>query len=192
MATVRSSRKSLKICCGVTAILLVILVIVITTLSLTIFKPKQPQITAHPIGLGNISFGGFPNVTMNVTVRMFVTIDNRNYGSFKYRNTTAYVNYRGETIGEVAIEQDLVPARGKVNITTSADLQADKLIWNPNFLSDVEAGSLNLTSTANLHGKVTVLRIFNLHARALSTCYISVWINPQKVDTKCKSKIRLV
>lgn len=184
--------RKLKICCGVTAIFLFIFVILITTLSLTIFKPKQPEITAHPVALENITTGGgFPNVTLNVTLRMIVTIDNRNYGSFKYRNTTAHVNYRGGIVADVPIEAALVPARGKINISTSADLMADKLLSSPYFLGDIESGSLNLTSVANLHGEVTMLKFLSLHARAMSTCDFTLWTKTQKVDSNCKSKIKL-
>ncbi|KAJ0052280.1 hypothetical protein Pint_02057 [Pistacia integerrima] len=186
MANARTSRKGLKICGIVTAIFIAILVIVITTLSLTIFKPKDPDITANPVGLRNISFS-----SLNVTIDMMVTIDNRNYGSFKFQNSTAYINYRGDIVAEVPLEEELVPARGKINITTSAVIEAEKLIINPNFWNDVEAGSLNMTSTATLHGQVNVFKIFKLHARTVSICSITIWIDTQSLESKCRSKVKL-
>lgn len=191
MANAKTSRKGLKICGIVTAIFIAILVIVITTLSLTIFKPKDPDITASPAGLRNISFSSFLNVTLNVTIDMLVTIDNRNYGSFKFLNSTAYINYRGDIVAEVPLEEELVPARGKINMTTSADIEAEKLISNPNFWNDVEAGSLNMTSIATLHGRVKVFKIFKLHARAVSSCNITIWIDTLSLESKCRSKIKL-
>lgn len=191
MASAKTPRKGLKLCCIVTAIFVAILVTVITTLSLTIFKPKDPDITVSPAGLSNISFSPFPNVAVNFTIDMVVTIDNRNYGSFRFQNSAAYINYRGEVVAEVPLEEELVPARGKVNMTTSADIDAGKLLSNPNFWNDFEAGSLNLTSIAKLHGLVEVFKIFKLHARDVSTCSITIWIGNLSLESECMSKIKL-
>ncbi|XP_030462351.1 uncharacterized protein LOC115682306 [Syzygium oleosum] len=186
------ARRGLKICCFTSAVFLAILTIIIVTLSLTIFKPKQPQITAHPIGLKNIRFNvTTTNVTLDVTLSMLVTIDNPNYGGFEYKSTTGYVNYHGSTVAEVPIEHNKIPARAKVNITTSTDLIADKLVLNPSLWEDVASGCLNFTSTATLHGKVSMAKIFNFHATAYSTCYILFHIQSQTVDSKCKSRIKL-
>ena len=57
-----------------------------------------------------------------------LAIKNPNYGSFKYKNPTSYVTYHGEVVGEAPIEQRYVPARHKLNITTSVELKAGKFI----------------------------------------------------------------
>ncbi|XWS64100.1 hypothetical protein CRYUN_Cryun06bG0157900 [Craigia yunnanensis] len=193
MGTSIASRRGLKICCGLTAIFLVIIAIVLTTLALTVFKPKNPEIIVYPQGLENIAFGlgGFSNTTVNATVGMVVAINNPNYGSFKFKNTTAFVNYRGGIVAEVQIEQSLVPAHGKPNISTSADFMVDRLISNPLFWGDVLAGSVNLTTEATVHGKVTVLNILKLHASVLSRCDISILIHSQSVESTCTTKLKL-
>ncbi|KAK9285674.1 hypothetical protein L1049_024873 [Liquidambar formosana] len=191
MASCNPSRRGLKICCGVTAIFLIIVVIISVTLSLTIFKPKQPQVTAHPTSLENIQFTVVPVPSLNITLGMMVSIENQNYGSFKYKNTTAYVNYHGALVAEVPMEHDKVPARGKVNITTSVEIMGDKLISSPYFWDDVAAGCLNLTSMATLHGKVSVLKILKIRATAFSTCEISVFVQSQNIKSNCQSKIKL-
>ncbi|XP_071723205.1 late embryogenesis abundant protein At1g64065-like [Rutidosis leptorrhynchoides] len=187
---IRNSRR-LKICCATTIGVLLLIIIVITTLSFTILKPKQPEIIAHPLGLENIQFGGFPNVAINVTLGLAVTIVNRNYGSFKFQNSTAYVSYHGVAVAEILIEGDLIPARGKINITSYADFMVDKLITSPYLLRDITAGSLNFTSTATMHGKVKVLKFLRLEANAHSFCDISLLILSQNVITICHSKIKL-
>ncbi|KAB2610614.1 hypothetical protein D8674_018646 [Pyrus ussuriensis x Pyrus communis] len=168
METDKTSRRGLKICCGATAIFLVIVIIILTTLSLTIL-----------------------NATLNVTLNMLITIENRNrIGSFKYKNATAYVHYRDSIVAEVPIQADFVPARGKVNMTTSVDLMGETILSNPNFMSDVASGSLNMTSIASLHGRVSILNFLKLHAMALSTCNISCFILTKTIDSKCKSKMK--
>lgn len=191
MADVKKSRRGLKICCGVTAIVLLIVVVALVILSLTIFKPKQPEITAKPIGLEDIQFSMIPVVSLNVTVSMMVTIENRNYGSFKYRNSTAYVTYHGATVAEIPIEPDTVPSRGHINTTSNVEIMGDKLVSSPYFWEDVTAGTLNLTSAATLHGKVSVFKFLKLHATAFSTCDISVFIQSRDFKVTCKSKVKL-
>ncbi|OWM79832.1 uncharacterized protein LOC116204390 [Punica granatum] len=185
--------KGLKLCCYITTLILFIFTITVVTLSLTIFKPKQPNITARPIGLENIQFNGtYPNnVTLDVTLSVLITIDNRNYGGFEYKNSTGYINYRGILVAEVPIEHKVIPARSKVNITTTTDVMADKLILDPDFWADLEAGLLNLTSTATLHGKLSVMKILRLHATAYSTCDISIFIQSRDIKSKCNSRIKL-
>ncbi|KAF8016686.1 hypothetical protein BT93_H2033 [Corymbia citriodora subsp. variegata] len=186
------ARRGLKLCCFTSAVFWAILTVIIVTLSLTIFKPKQPQITAHPIGLENIQFNvSHTNVTLDITLSILVTIDNPNYGGFEYESTTGYVNYHGSTVAEVPIKHNKIPARAKVNITASTDLVADELMSNPSFWEDVALGCLNFTSTAILHGKVCMAKIFKFHATVYSTCYILFHIQSQAVDSKCHSRIKL-
>ncbi|KAM7271797.1 hypothetical protein ACFE04_031011 [Oxalis oulophora] len=185
-----ATRKS-KVCCAATIGFLSIIVIVITTLSLTILKPKQPEVLARPLGLENIQFDGYPNVTMNVTLDVIVTIDNKNYGSFKFKNSTVYLNYHEIIVAEIPVEEDLVPARRKININTNADFMVDKLMTSPYLLQDIVAGSLNFTSKAILHGEVGMFNLLKLEANVYSTCDISLFILSQNVVITCQSKIKL-
>ncbi|KAF4368516.1 hypothetical protein F8388_018640 [Cannabis sativa] len=155
-----------------------------------VFKPKEPQIMANPTGLEKIDYSFTPNMTINLD--MIVTIDNKeNYGSFKFKNSTAYVNYRGDVVAEIPIGQNIVPAHGKLNITSSTDFMIGKVISNPNFLLDFIDGRLNLTSIAILHGKVNLFNIVKRHATASSYCDISFKIDDKNIQTICKSKINL-
>ncbi|KAL2331826.1 hypothetical protein Fmac_019407 [Flemingia macrophylla] len=145
--------RGVKICLVVSLLFLIIVTILIVALAFTIFKPKNPDITVHPLGLENLDISLLPNLTLNVSVGMLITIENPNYGSFEYTNSTGYVNFHDTVIAEVPIEADLVPARSQINVSTSADFMVAKLINDPNFWSDVMDGTLIFTSTATLPGK---------------------------------------
>ncbi|GMN28410.1 hypothetical protein TIFTF001_051660 [Ficus carica] len=89
---------------------------------------------------------------------MTLTIDDhRNVESFKFKNATAYVNYREDVMAEVPIRQNLVPTHGKLDVTTSADLLVSKIIRNLRFYNDIGKGSLKLTATTTLHGKASAV-----------------------------------
>ncbi|KAF9688298.1 hypothetical protein SADUNF_Sadunf02G0183000 [Salix dunnii] len=185
--------RGFKICCSVTTIFTIVLVVIFTTLAFTVFKPNNPNVIATLlVSRTSIQFGGSPNVTtLNVTLGMVITIDNPNYGSFKFTNSAAYVKFHGVIVGEVPIQADLIPAHSKVNITTSVDLMADELIKNPYFLQDLTAGRFNFVSTSSLHGKVEVIKILKLHATALSTCDISLFVTSPRIKSSCNSQIKL-
>ena len=53
---------------------------------------------------------------LNVTMGITVTINNPNYGSFKYGNSTMSVTYHRDLVAEAPIEVDKIPARGKHDI----------------------------------------------------------------------------
>ncbi|KAM7271242.1 hypothetical protein ACFE04_030456 [Oxalis oulophora] len=188
---IEKSRKSVKICCAATTVIILVHILVIVLLSLTIFKPKRPEITANPTGLENIQFGGFSNMSANVTLGMFITIQNKNYGSFKFQNNTAYIDYHGTIVAEVPIEGHLVPARSKINITASANFMTKKLITSPYLFQDIETGSLNFTSTAIFHGKLKMFKVLKIGANAYSTCDISLFIISKNAVSVCHSKIKL-
>ncbi|XP_052206733.1 uncharacterized protein LOC127811057 [Diospyros lotus] len=187
----KASHKGLKICLATTIIFLLLIIAVSVTLFFTVFKPKQPQVTAHPASIDTIQLQIYPTFSLNATLGLVITINNRNYGSFKYKNTTASISYHGASIAEIPIEHDMVPARGQLNITTYANVTGEKMVSSPYFWDDVRGGRLEFSSVATLHGKVSVMKIFKLGAEVVSTCEISMVIQTLALESKCTSKIKL-
>ncbi|KAK9077833.1 hypothetical protein SSX86_006171 [Deinandra increscens subsp. villosa] len=189
VTTKRRSLKPLKICCGVTASATVIFIAVSILLYFTVFKPKDPHITARPTNLENLQIQLYPNVLINASLGLTLTINNRNYGSFKFKDSIAYVYYRGMLISEVPVEHSEVPARGSFTLTTYANITGGKMASDPNFYNDIGTGRLNFTSTSVMHGKVSVLKFIKVGAKVDSVCDIDVNILSLKVDPKCHSKV---
>ncbi|KAK1419268.1 hypothetical protein QVD17_28432 [Tagetes erecta] len=183
------SRKCLKICCGLTVAVIVIFIVVSLVLYFTVFKPKDPQIIAHPTNLENLQVQLFPNVSINATLVLTLTIDNRNYGGFKFKDSLAYVYYREMLIAEIPIGHSEVPARGNLTLTVYANITGGKMATDPNFYNDIGTGHLNFTSTSIMHGKVSVLKIIKVGAKVDSVCGIAVNILTLEVDPKCHSKV---
>lgn len=186
MITRKPSRRILKILCHITIVFLIIVATVVTTLSLTIFKRKEPRVHLENFHLTYLS-----NET--ITVKVVVKVKNPNYESFKYKNTTASITYRGIIVALVPIEPRFVPARGKLNFTiTSVDLLVYKMVENPKFFEDIVSyGGFNFTSSATLHGKVGILKFLKFHAKVFCTCDISYLILSQNVTSRCMTKVKL-
>ncbi|XP_020209446.1 uncharacterized protein LOC109794411, partial [Cajanus cajan] len=80
-----------------------------------IFKPKDPNITVHPVGLQHFEFSLLPTLTMNMSIDTLITIENPNYGCFDYTKSIGYVNFHDIIVGEVPIRANLVPGRSHIN-----------------------------------------------------------------------------
>ncbi|KAL5573301.1 hypothetical protein UlMin_022898 [Ulmus minor] len=187
MIKIKKLPRGLKICCGLTALLLVIVTIIIVTLCLTIFKPKQPYVTLNQMNLSLTSINGTPDFQIDLVV----SIQNPNYGSFKYKNTTASVSYHKRIVAEVPIESRRVPARDELNFTTTADILDYKIVENPKYMEDLSAGQFNFSSKATLHGKVRVLKMFKFRATVFSTCQIFFFLNSWDFQSSCITEIDL-
>lgn len=184
--TSKPSPRSLKICCGVTLVFVIIIVVVITTLWFTIFKPKQPEVE-----LKNFHLLYFPNGTLTVKVDLVVKVNNPNYSTFKYKNTTVKVWYREVIAAEVPVGPRLLPARGEVDFNVSAHILAYKMLSSPEFLDDLSLGRFNFTASAALEGKVRALKLLKLHARAFCTCHVFYFIMSSHVEATCIVTIKL-
>ncbi|KAJ8763847.1 hypothetical protein K2173_003629 [Erythroxylum novogranatense] len=180
--------KTLRICCGVTTTLFIAIAITITTLAFTVFKPRNPIIEAYPVGLKKVSW----DLTANETIiPMIITVQNKNYGSFQFQNTAATIEYHGLSVGRVPIPQNLVPARSKIKISTSADLITPMVVNSSYFYDDLAGGNLTLVSVARIPGMVHMFKILNLHATTYSTCQMEVFILTQTAKSTCTSRLKL-
>lgn len=182
-------RKALKICCFASAIIIVTLLAAILIIYLTILKPKQPKITTQEVSLKSLN-GLLNPLHLNVTLGIVITVDNPNYGSFKYDNTTAYISYHGTPAAEAPIEEDTIPARGRHNISTDVLVNVGNLVTNYYFQADYASGCLNFTSSTTFHGKAKLLNFLKIKATTYSTCDISVYVQTQNASSVCRSKVK--
>ncbi|KAK7257528.1 hypothetical protein RIF29_31565 [Crotalaria pallida] len=187
MATRR--RRRIKICFSVSALFLIIFATVIVTLSFTIFRPKDPEVSLHLVDLEKFQFFT-PNSTSE-SLGLVITVVNKNYGSFKSRNSIGYLNYRHIVVAKVPIETKVIPARSKMNVSTSAGIMTNKFMSDPMFWSDIEAGALNLTASVTLPGKVSMIKILKLKAMVNISCNIYFNLSAVKADSICISKIKM-
>lgn len=188
-AETMATKRSLKICLALSSIFFIIVAIVIVTLILTIFKPRNPGIFLYPVDLEDLQLFS-PNST-STPLDLVITIVNPNYGSFKYIDSKGYLKYRDNIIAEAPLVTRSVPARSTTNVSTTAGIITRKLMDDPKFFSDIEGGVFNLTAKATLPGKVTMIKILRLKAKVYISCDISLNITALDTASNCVSKIKL-
>ncbi|XP_027910026.1 uncharacterized protein LOC114169186 [Vigna unguiculata] len=180
-------QRGLRICLCVSS--LVILVAAILILIFTIFKPKDPSVFVNPVDLENFQVLS-PN-SSGAPLNLVITIQNPNYASFKNRNGSGYLKYGDTIIAEIPLESRLFPARSTTNVSTTANIQTEKLLKDPNFMVAVEGGAFNMTSEAKLSGKVRMAKIIRLKAKVYLSCTISLNISAFQTASTCISKLKL-
>lgn len=182
--------KPWRICIAVTLILIILIIVTLVVVYFTLLKPKQPKITTNQATLKHINFAVLP-LHLDVTIGLFLTIENPNRASFAYENTTAFIAYRGTPAAQAPIGSDVIPARGDRNITADVTMNVDSLVSNDNFLADLDAGCFNFTSETMLRGEAKVLNLFKVKGTTHSTCQVSVYIFFQNATSVCTSKFKV-
>lgn len=188
----RSHRKR-NICIGI-LVSIVAIVLLIVILALTVFKAKDPKTTINSITVQNVSIAldtvGM-RVNLNVTLDVNVGIKNPNKVSMKLKKGNADIMYRGDTVGVVPIPVAKISADKTTALNMTVTLLANRLLSNPQLYSDATAGSMPMSTKAEVSGKVNIVGI-KISVSATSTCYFTVFIGNRTVsDQDCKTKAKI-
>ncbi|MCI11962.1 harpin-induced 1, partial [Trifolium medium] len=92
-------------------------------------------------------------VDLNITLDVDVSVKNPNKVGFKYSNTTAHLNYRGQLIGEVPIIAGEISSGETKGFNLTLTVMADRLLSNSQLYSDITSGSLPLNTFLIISGK---------------------------------------
>ncbi|KAK8681294.1 hypothetical protein V6N13_053698 [Hibiscus sabdariffa] len=136
---------------------LVFIIILIIILAFTVFKAKRPVTTIDDVSLRDLNFSvnlARLQVLLNATVDVDLSITNPNKVGFKFKDSNAELNYRGQQVGEVPIPAGKISAEETVPMNVTLTLMADRLISDAKFFSDVMSGELPLSTRTEIPGKV--------------------------------------
>lgn len=162
-------------------------------LGLTVFKAKRPTTTVDSITLSDVDFSvdvlGL-RVSLNLTLDTDVTLRNSNRVSFKYSNSTCYLRFKGNDVGEVPVPAGRIGARDTRRLNLTLSLMADRLLSSSEFYSDVVSGTLPLQTYIRMSGKVRIL--FSFHVVAYSTCDLVIDLTSRSIaNQSCHYRSKL-
>ncbi|KAE8695543.1 Detected protein of confused Function [Hibiscus syriacus] len=190
---VRNRRKWRNVCFAVIGVL-VFIVVLIVILAFTVFKAKRPVTTIDDVSLRDlkvsVDLARF-QVLLNATLDVDISIKNPNKVGFKFKDSNAQLNYRGQQVGEVPIPAGKISADKTVPMNLTLTVMADRLISDSKFFSDVTSGELPLSTKTEIPGKVSVLNMFRISVVSSSSCDFTVFISNSSVgDQNCKYKTK--
>ncbi|PIN02549.1 hypothetical protein CDL12_24936 [Handroanthus impetiginosus] len=180
------------ICLWVTAVILG-LASLFLILVFTVFKPKHPVTAVNSITISHLDFSiDITNlrVHLNLSLDAVVAVENPNRVGFKYNNSTAFLRYRGNDVGEIPIPVGEIGAHATRILNLTLTLMADRLLSDSDFFSDVKTGTLRSQIFIRLPGKVRVLFVF--YVVAYATCDMEINLITRRVDNQiCHYKTKL-
>ncbi|KAA8520888.1 hypothetical protein F0562_011561 [Nyssa sinensis] len=141
--------------------LIVLQSIAILAFALIVLRVKSPEVKLSSVAIKNLSYGTAPSPSVNVTMTAELTINNKNFGGFKYEKSNTTVSYGNAKIGDMKINTGRVRARGTGSVNVTVQVRSNELSDNQNFSSDISSGLLKLSSYGRLSGRVHVLKMMN-------------------------------
>jgi hypothetical protein len=188
------SSKGTKVCLTVTSVLIAI-VLLIVILALTVFKAKHPVTTVDSLKLQDFNLNldiAKLRVDLNITLDVDVSVKNPNKVGFKYSNTTAHLNYRGQLIGEVPIIAGEISSGETKGFNLTLTIMADRLLSNSQLYSDITSGTLPLNTFLIISGKVSILGFIKVHVVSTTSCDFAVNTSNKTVgNQECQYKTKL-
>lgn len=188
------SGKGRKVCLIVTGVVIA-LVLVIVILALTVFKAKHPTTVVDSTKLEDFHMSldiARLRVDLNVTLRTDVSVKNPNKVGFKYSDSTAHLNYRGQLIGEVPIPAGEISSGETKGFNLTLTIMADRLLSNSQLFSDVTSGTLPLNTFVRISGKVNILGFIKVHVVSSTSCDVAINISNRTVgNQECQYRTKL-
>lgn len=188
------SGKGRKVCLIVTGVVIAI-VLLIVILALTVFKAKHPVTTVNSVKLEDFHLGldiAKLKVDLNVTLGVDISVKNPNKVGFKFSDSVANLNYRGQQIGEVPVPAGEISSDATKEFNLSLTIMADRLLSDSQLYSDVTSGTLPLNTFVKISGKVRILGFIKVHVVSSTSCDFAVDISTRAVENQeCKYKTKL-
>nr|DAD43220.1 TPA_asm: hypothetical protein HUJ06_001450 [Nelumbo nucifera] len=184
-------RKRNVKCFAYIAAFVVFQTIIILVFALTVLKIKTPSVKLSSVTVDNLSLN--PNTTastvspsFSMTVVAQVAVKNKNFGHFKFDNSTAIISYRGVAVGEALIPRARAKARKTrrmdVTMEVTSQRMSDDALGLENLRTDIDSGFLSFTSYAKLSGKVHLIKIMKKRKTAEMKCSFMVNLRDKTIQ----------
>lgn len=181
-------KKSMKRLAYVTT-LVIILTAVILAFALTIMHVKNPKFRLHSIEVESLSFtpsATSPSFSMRLDAEL--AIKNTNFGHYEYESSTVTLAYRGANVGEAVFFEGRAGARSTKEIEVNLAVSSSNVSSDSNLASDLNSGTLTLTSHGKLSGEVHLLELFKKRKAPEMNCTIKIdLVNEEILDWNCSS-----
>lgn len=190
----RLRRNRTKTICLCLIAVVVVIAVIVVVLSQTVFKPKRPVTTIEAVSLADmdlsVNVAKFA-VDLNVTLDVDLSLRNPNKVSFKYGDSTAFLNYRGETVGEALIPAGDISSDETKPMNLTLTIMGDRLLSRSEIYSDVLAGTVPFNTRTRISGRVGILGVVKLHVVSTTSCDFIVFVSNRSVgDQTCLYKTK--
>ncbi|XP_022145906.1 late embryogenesis abundant protein At1g64065 [Momordica charantia] len=180
-ATLRSRRRASERCINACCIYLfagaAAACVAVLILGLTVVRVKTPTAKLSSVAVKNLSYGFSPNPFVDATLIAEVTIENPNFGEFKYEeNTDASFIYYGVAAGIGEVKRVSVNAKGVKRTSFSVEVKTNASVADVDYMSYDLASlkRMNMSCIAEFEGRVRLLKLFKEMKVSLLKCTMTL------------------
>lgn len=171
------------------------IVLLLSILGATVFKARRPVTSVNSVTLRDmdVSFDALRmKVHLNVSLDASISVKNPNKVGLKYTDSSAFLDYKGEVVGQAPIPAGQISAGQTLPMNLTLTVMADRFLSNSQaVISDLLAGTLPLATRTRISGKVTVLFV-KVHVVSFATCYLNISVSSQSIsNSDCTYNTRL-
>lgn len=162
---------------GIIIAFVLLKVVIVGALFLTVFRFKDPDIELNSISIKQVilSTTGLPSV--NMTLNAEIAVKNKNWGEFKFNNSTVILSYGGMEMNRVEIPKGKVKRRH----TRLVPVVLDGNIGGGNLKDDLSKGFLDVIVYTEVAGKVNMMMLKKKRDGEMN-CTVTVSIAAQEIQ----------
>lgn len=163
--------------CILCTIILVIIIIILIVLYFALYKPKDPRIQVPIMQLAYLYPSGYPTAltSLNVTLRLQVSMFNPNRGTFHINeNSTACLYYQGIQVGLASFPPGSIPPQAFSTIMVPLTVEDPGPLQGSYASITASSGLLQVSTSVTIIGRVTTLNIFHHDTDAICKCNVYI------------------
>ncbi|KAL5551862.1 hypothetical protein UlMin_002038 [Ulmus minor] len=171
-------------CYGYILAFVVFQIAVILIFSLTVMRVKTPSLRLTSVTLRNLNYN---TTSFDMTLVAQIAVKNKNFGHFRFDNSTVNVTYGGVIVGDGDIVKARAKARKTRRMNVTIELSSNGVSDDTKLRNDLSSGNLTLSSLASVRGKVTIMKVMKKRKTANMNCTMIVNLPSQTVhDLACE------
>uniref|UniRef100_A0A5B6ZV42 Late embryogenesis abundant protein LEA-2 subgroup domain-containing protein n=1 Tax=Davidia involucrata TaxID=16924 RepID=A0A5B6ZV42_DAVIN len=161
--------------------------IIILVFALIVMRIKTPDVKIRSVTVQNLNVG---TASYNMTLIAEVTVRNKNFGDYKYDNSTMSINYG--TAADVIIGDGLIPkgnakAKKTRRVNVTMEVSSNGVSDPSQVTSDINSGILMFNSHATLRGKVHLMKIMKKRKTTEMNCTMALNLTSRAIqDLNCQ------
>ncbi|KAK9276179.1 hypothetical protein L1049_005710 [Liquidambar formosana] len=162
--------------------------IIILVFALTVMRIKTPSVRLRAVTVQNLHYNASATSPyFNMTLIAEIAVKNKNFGHFRFDNSTASVTYGGTTVGDGELLKGRTSARKTKRVNVTMDVSSNGFSDSTELSNELNSGILRLSSQANLRGKVTLMKVMKKRKTTKMNCTMSVDLDSSIVQIlNCK------
>ncbi|XVF10505.1 hypothetical protein REPUB_Repub07fG0188800 [Reevesia pubescens] len=169
----RREEKSSKCLVYVLAIMVIQGTVLLIFASI-VLRARTPDFEIGSVSVSNLKYGKSSAPSFNFTLVTEVTVENSNFGDFRFENTTGSVWFGSVVVGEMKIPMGRAQARATERLNVSVAVSSVRISDTRNLSSYISSGLLELNSHVKLSGKVNIMNIMRKRRHPEMNCFMTL------------------